>query len=532
MTKPYQILLALLFYLGIASLYFGIGVLNHLHTRLVGFQNDPMLFSWLLNWWSYAVTTHINPLWSHSVWAPEGISIANMTAIPSLALPLIPFTKWLGPMATYNLCAIYLSALSAWSAFFLCRALYHRYDCALLGGFIFGFSTYQIGQALGGHLNLLATGILPLFVLLAVQYLKHAIGPKRFILYFSLCLIIQLGISKEIFATSCLMGIISWLIGYFYYAKLRMSLLRLAAYMLLSGLITFTITAPYWLAFFAHLASTSFVPPSYLFTISAQPANLIIPTPITGLSPTAHYNQWFYTFYAYRIENGLYIGLPLLSIFAWHCIKQWRQNGRFMASVFILCLILCLGWGFVWGKSLYPSIPMPGIALYFLPLFSKVLLIRLSIFLWLLVALATTAWLASASQHIKLKWLWACVGIIFIVPSFSLTHRPWYSQGAYLTQIPAQGTITAFTYPNIALPLLWQINSHMRLNLTMAYTGTYPKDQDAVWSYLIAGKPLPPSEQKQLSVQLSKTDLWGDVGGLSQIKQNIVKVPTTVHLVE
>ena len=146
--------------------------------------------------------------------------------------------------------------------------------------------------------------------------------------------------------------------------------------------------------------------------------------------------------------------------------------------------------------------------------------------------MVTATWLASPSKHKLVKWLWAGLGVVCIAPSFSFAHRPWYQKGAYQTRIPATGTITAFAYPDLALPMLWQLNSHFRFKLTMAYTGTYPKDQDAVWSYLIAGKPLPPNEQKQLSVQLSKTDLWGDVGGLSQIKQNVVKVPTKVHLVE
>lgn len=528
-------LLALLLYIGIASLYFGMGVLPHLSTRLAGFEDDPLLFTWVFGWWTFAITHGLNPLWSTYVWAPHGMSIANMTAIPSLAIPLMPLTKLFGALVSYNLCAIYLSALSAWSAYFLCRYLTKQYFVALVGGVLFGFSTYQIGQELGGHLNLLATGVLPLFVLLIIKKVDNSLSPKRFILWFTLCIVIQLGLSRELLLTSTISGVLTWLWAYYLYPEVRAKLRLLARHIFLCFIIALTITSPYWVTFMTHMSTVSYPPPYEQLGVTTQPLNFIVPTPITGVNLPAfsnHYWQWFYTFYAYQIENGSYIGLPLLTLFLWHTIRHRKQTGKLYLPLFVFCAVLSLGWTFTWGRTLYIHIFMPGGLLYFVPLLSKVLLIRLSVFLWLLLAMVLATWLASPSKHKTVKWLWVVLGVVCIAPSFSFAHRPWYQKGAYQTQIPATGTITAFAYPDLALPMLWQLNSHFRFKLTMAYTGTYPKDQDAVWSYLIAGKPLPPNEQKQLLAQLSKTNLWGDIGGLSQIKQNVVKVPRTVHLVE
>ena len=528
-------LAALLLYLGIASLYFGMGVLPHLSTRLAGFENDPLLFTWIFSWWAFAMTHGLNPLWSTYVWAPHGMSIANMTAIPSLAIPLIPLTKLFGALVSYNLCAIYLSALSAWSAYFLCRHLTKQFFAALVGGMLFGFSTYQIGQELGGHLNLLATGLLPLFVLLIMKWVEDLLSTKRFILWFTLCMVIQLGLSRELLLTSTISGVLTWLWGYYLYPDFRVKLRLLALRILLCFIIAMIITSPYWVTFITHMPTLSYPPPYEQLGVTTQPLNFIVPTPITGVNLPAlshQYWHWFYVFYAYQIENGSYIGLPLFVLFLWHTIRHWKQTGKLYLPLFLLCAILSLGWTFTWGRTLYTHILLPGSLLYFVPLLSKVLLIRLSVFLWLLLAIVTAIWLASPSKYKILKWLWVGLSMVCIAPSFSFAHRPWYQKGAYQTQIPATGIITAFAYPDLALPMLWQLNSHFRFKLTMAYTGTYPKDQDAAWSYLIAGKPLPPLEKKQLLVQLGKTDLWGDIGGINQIKQNLVKAPIKAHLVE
>ncbi len=160
--------LILISYALIASLYYGIGVLPHLQSHYVGYQADPSLFIWMINWWPFAISHHLNPLYTHYLWQPVGYSVANATSIPALALLMWPMTKLFGAVASYNLLAIYLNALSAWTAYLLCRYLTKSTLSAWIGGFIFGFSTYQIGQTLGGHLNLLSTFILPLLVWIAI----------------------------------------------------------------------------------------------------------------------------------------------------------------------------------------------------------------------------------------------------------------------------------------------------------------------------------------------------------------------------
>ena len=73
----------------------------------------------MMNWWPFALSHHLTPFYTHYLWQPVGYSIANATSIPTLALLMWPITHHWGAIVSYNLAAIYLNALSAWTAYLL-----------------------------------------------------------------------------------------------------------------------------------------------------------------------------------------------------------------------------------------------------------------------------------------------------------------------------------------------------------------------------------------------------------------------------
>ena len=77
---------------------------------------------------------------------------------------LAPLTSLVGPAATYNAAAVALPALAAWTAYLLCRRVTARLWPSVAGGYVFGFSSYVLGQQFG-HLHMTAVLLVPVVAL-------------------------------------------------------------------------------------------------------------------------------------------------------------------------------------------------------------------------------------------------------------------------------------------------------------------------------------------------------------------------------
>src|SRR6516165_6150806 len=131
-------------------IYVGLSLIFFCHTTgwtrsFLGKSGDPLSYIWFLNWWPFAIAHHLNPFLSNYVWYPKGYNFTWATAVPSAALLGAPLTLLGGPVLTYNFWLIMAPALSAWSAFLLTRYLTRDWAAALVGGYLFGFSTYELG---------------------------------------------------------------------------------------------------------------------------------------------------------------------------------------------------------------------------------------------------------------------------------------------------------------------------------------------------------------------------------------------------
>ena len=101
--------------------YFGARRLVHPGRYLVGDNRDPQIFVWSFAWWLHALSKWQNPFFSRGIYAPVGIDLVWATTVPALAVPFAPLTALVGPDITYNLAMVLVPALSAFTAFLLCR---------------------------------------------------------------------------------------------------------------------------------------------------------------------------------------------------------------------------------------------------------------------------------------------------------------------------------------------------------------------------------------------------------------------------
>jgi hypothetical protein len=70
-----------------------------------------------------------------------------------------------------------MPALAGWTCFLLCRQLTASFWTSLAGGYLFGFSSYILGQQ-EGHLNLTSVFLIPLVALAIVRRFQEEITSR------------------------------------------------------------------------------------------------------------------------------------------------------------------------------------------------------------------------------------------------------------------------------------------------------------------------------------------------------------------
>lgn len=149
----------------------------HLATHtLAGGLGDPGLYIWWFKWVPYALTHGLNPLHSNFVDAPAGVSAMWNTSMPAIGLLFAPVTLVFGPIVTFNLVCILGPPLSAWTAWLWLRRHVHDGPAAL-GGLIFGFSPFVMAQSHGGHVNFTWLAGVPIILILVEDLLWRSPRP-------------------------------------------------------------------------------------------------------------------------------------------------------------------------------------------------------------------------------------------------------------------------------------------------------------------------------------------------------------------
>ena len=163
-------------------------------------DHDPQIFIWSFGWWPHAILNGENPIVSHAMWPVTGVNLAWVAGAPGLAFLVAPVTLVAGPALAFNVAAVALPALAAWTAFLLCRYLTGNWWASLAGGYLFGFSSYMLAHTTS-HLHMTSVFLVPLVALTVLQYVHARIGPRGLALRLGLLLGAQVYLSTEVFAT-------------------------------------------------------------------------------------------------------------------------------------------------------------------------------------------------------------------------------------------------------------------------------------------------------------------------------------------
>ncbi len=469
---------------------FGVHIIRHLDSRIVA--SDPIdssQFMWFFAWWPHALLHGLNPFVTHVMFVPDGFNLTWSTAMPGPSLLLAPITLAFGPAVTWNIIQLASPALSAWTAFLLCRHVTSRTAPSLVGGYIFGFSPYMLTHLTGGP-YLALVPLLPLFVLLVLRRLEGSIGSRAFVAWTAVAMIAQFSISSEVLATATLFGAIALALAFALLPERRTALVDVVKLLIGALAVTVVVVSPYLLYFeFGH-----HYPPGATF-FSADLTSFVIPPSLVALSH--HHGAP-----AIGSSTESYLGVPLLLLIGWFIWQGRRSRVTWViAGSLLIAVIFALGATlFVHGHK--TGIHGPWWLLKHLPVLRYAIPVRFAVFYVLpaalMVALLLSRWSLRQPAGVA-AWVLAAVAIAFIVPNVGsssfdtrIADPPFFASGAYKAYLhPSDNVLTIPAWgPNER----WQANTGFRFNLSDGYAGNpFPPSftRYPAWNMFLTGRLTP-----------------------------------------
>ena len=469
-------------YATVAFFVFGLQLLTHPGQRYSGIGADPQVFIWSFAWWPHAILHGENPFVSHVVWAPSGINLAWTTTVPGLALLFSPLTLTAGAAASYNVAAVLMPALAAWTAFLLCRHLTGRLWPSLVGGYMFGFSSYMLGQE-QGHMQLTSVFLVPLVGLVALRYVQGGLDGYGLVVRLGPLLALQLLFATEVAFTVTLAFVCALVLALVVAPDRRRRLLTMAAPLATAYVLAGVLAAPFLYYLIAGFRTSAVHPPQDYVT---DLLNLVVPTKLT-LSAHGWAGSIARNFHGTDEEEGAYLGVPTLLIvvlFAW--TRRRTAGGRLLVLSFLLAVLAALGSELTvdgkkslplpWGRHI---VPLPWEHIGYLPVFDNVLVNRLSLYISLAAALMVALWTAARGRGV-LTMLLPALAILAIAPNPSDGWTTAYAVPALFTDSSYRACLPPGE--NI-LPLpvnyngdadLWQVAGDFRFTMAGGYVAASP----------------------------------------------------------
>jgi hypothetical protein len=477
-------LAAMLIYLGLSAILFARAAAPHFTTIYLGRGIDQAFLIWCLVWWPHAIAHHLNPFITGLIFAPSGFNLTWSTSIPLLSLLAFPLTATIGPIATFNLLCVVCPALTAWTAFLLCHSLTGRFGPSILGGYIFGFSSYVLAQLFGGHVNLLAAFLIPLAVYLVLARLQGRVGHRGFTLGLLALVTAQFLITVEVLATMTIFGgialVAAWAMGEH---DLRPRIEALAAPICFAYLGTAIILSPYLYYLFAGFRPTPIYSTS---RHSTDLLNFLVPTRTVALgSAFALFRRASAGFTSDVAEQAGYIGLPLLAIAIWFTLERRRTlEARLLGLMLVVTAVAAMGPRLhVAGASYFK---LPWSLLHRAPLIDQALPLRFTVYLFLTLAVLAASWMAAPDRGAAARAIGGALIFVSLFPNpsahvwaetNSVAPAPEFFTAGMYRRYLAPGEIVAtlpYAWGEADACMLWQALSGMYFRLAGGYPPLSP----------------------------------------------------------
>jgi hypothetical protein len=405
------------------------------------------------------------------------------TAVPGLALLFSPLTLAAGAVTAYNVAAVLMPALAAWTAFLLCRYLTGQLWPSLVGGYLFGFSSYMLGQELG-HLHVSSVFLIPLIALAVLRYVRDELDGRQLVVRLGPLLALQLLFATEIAFTVTLALAGSIVLGLVVAPSARHRLVTLLAPVGVSYLVAAVLTAPFLYFLFAGFQRNA-VHPQQIYVTDLL--NVVVPTSLV-LSARGWAASIAHHFPGNDSERDAYLGIPTLLIVALFAWRRWlTAGGLFLIGALLIAALASFGdvltvdgktslW-LPWGHHV---IPLPWEHLGYLPLFNNVLVARLALFVVLPASVIVALWTAARGPGV-LRVLLPALAILAIVPdprpdvwASTYTVPPLFTAPADRSCLRAHENVLPLPVNQNGSSYLWQVAAGFRFTMAGGYVVEHP----------------------------------------------------------
>jgi hypothetical protein len=467
-------------YAASAFFVFGRALIGSFGNAYIGKGADPDLFLWFLRWWPHAIANRIDPLTTDLLWAPSGFNLTWSSGVPLLGIAAAPFTRWLGPIVTFNGLCLAGVALTAWCGFLLCRRLTSAYWPSVLGGFIFAFSPTLLGQMVFGHLHTIWIFPVPLILYFVAKWFHDEITSVRLTSVLAVLLAIQFFISMEIVVTFLFFAGIGFVLVWIRGDELRPILRALAVNVAIGGGCAFVTAIPYLYHFLANQPYSGAVWPSTI--LSTDLLNLIVPTSLNEIGRLALFDRWSAPFNAGNpAESGGFLAYPLIAVVAMFAfLSRGSKLGVPLLQLLLLIVLLSLGARLVLQGRITWS-PMPWWLMHYTPL-KNAATVRFGMYAYLVIAIMTSLWLSSAQNSPVRKTAIVAMIVVCMMPNLSsafwvtsIRTPTFFTEGLYRQYLAKDDTVLALPFWTRNDSMRWQAETGMYFRLAQG-CGPPPKE--------------------------------------------------------
>ena len=474
-TGPSLAVLSL--YLATSVALFGWPLWPHPGRGILGLTfQDPEIFIWSFAWWAHAIGSFTNPFVTNVVYYPVGANLMWTASAPGLALVFAPLTALVGPAASYNVAMLLLPALTGWTAFLLCRELIDSSWASIVGGYLFGFSSYVVSHEYGGEPNLGAF-LLPLVALVVLRHLRGALSARGLAWRLGAILALQFTISTELTLTVTLALAAGLLIAFAAASEYRKRIVLALVPITAAYGIAAALAAP----FVAYLVD-GFETGKFVGAADGDLLNIVVPTELIAVggpmfdSITRH-------FATNEIDSDLYLGIPTLIVVGLYTWRHRREPAaRFLAAALVVAWVLALGTSLQVDGRRISSLPWRFANS--LPLLSNLVATRLAVYASLAASVAVALWIGSTRGRVfRRPYVLPVLALASIVPAtwhVSFARDPsrpaFFTQALYKRCIPRGEILALFPYARFGDSMLWQAESGFWFKMVEGNLGrdTYP----------------------------------------------------------
>ncbi len=436
---------------------------------------DTSIYIWSMRWMTWAIGHGHDPFTSPLVWAPDGTNLTWVTFLPGPGFIMSPVTTTFGPVVTVNLLMVLAPALAGWGAYLVCRQATRSYWAAVVGGSVFGFSTYMT-QHMRSHVNLLLIFFVPLAVYLVTRRIRGRLHPAIFVPLLALVLVGQFSVSSELAATATMFGGIA-LVGVAVAAgsALRPRVLMTGALIAASYALAALLLSPFLTKALDAAPEGSIRP---LDKNSVDLLSFLLPRRsllIGGDAFAATTN----TFPGLASDDTAYLSIPLLVMLGWFAWERRHQLSTWLLVGFVVVAgILALGP--VLHIAGDPSVAMPGRIVASLPLIRHALPERFPAYLFLALAVIAALFLAAGQRRRwsgRLRYALVLAGVAMLLTDTwggiyhgDLRMPAFFADGTYASYFEPEMNVLAFP-AKLGDDLRWQVEADMSFRLARTYIG-------------------------------------------------------------